>query len=62
MTDEPTAKPLLTAAEIAARVETCIRHPSNPNSAVYLMHLAHDTGLRRAELTLARVPPGGARI
>jgi uncharacterized cupin superfamily protein len=57
MSDEP-AKPLLTAAEIAARAEMRVRHPWNPNSKVYLKHLAHDAGLRRVALTLARVPPG----
>ena len=58
MSDEPTSKPLLTAADIAARSETRIRHPWNPNSEVYLKRLAHDAGLRRIALTLARVPPG----
>jgi uncharacterized cupin superfamily protein len=57
MSDEP-AKPLLAAADIAARGETRIRHPWNPNSEVYLKHLAHDAGLRRVALTMARVPPG----
>ena len=57
MTDEQ-GKPLLTAADISARTETRIRHPWNPNSEVYLKHLAHDAGLRRVALTLARVPPG----
>jgi uncharacterized cupin superfamily protein len=56
--DEPAPKPLQTAADIAARAERRIRHPWNPNSEVYLKHLAHDAGLRRVALTLARVPPG----
>jgi uncharacterized cupin superfamily protein len=58
MTDEAQPKPFLTAAEIAARAETQIRHPWNPNSEVYLKHLAHDAGLQRVALTMARVPPG----
>ena len=56
--DEPAPKPLLTAADIAARAETRIRHPWNANSEVYLKHIAYDAGLRRVALTLARVPPG----
>jgi uncharacterized cupin superfamily protein len=51
-------KPLLTAADIAARAEMRIRHPWNPNSEVYLKHLAHDAGLTRMAVTVARVPPG----
>jgi uncharacterized cupin superfamily protein len=58
LSDEPTPKPLLTAADIAARSEPRIRHPLNPNSEVYLKHLARDAGLRRVAQTLARVPPG----
>jgi uncharacterized cupin superfamily protein len=49
---------LLPAAAIAARAEMRIRHPWNSNSEVYLKRLAHDTGLPRAALTMARVPPG----
>lgn len=58
MSDEPASKPLLTAADIAARPEARIRHPWNPNSEVYLRRLAQDAGLRRIAVTLARVPPG----
>lgn len=58
MSDEPTPKPLLTAADIAACPEARIRHPWNPNSEVYLKRLAQDAGLRRIAVTLARVPPG----
>ena len=58
MSEKPEAKPLQTAAEIAGSDEMRIRHPWNPNSEVYLKHLAHRAGLRRVALTLARVPPG----
>src|SRR6516162_6603320 len=58
MADDAQPKPLLTATDIAARAEMPIRHPWNPNSEVYLKHLAHDAGLRRVALTMARVPPG----
>jgi uncharacterized cupin superfamily protein len=58
LSDKPAPKPLLTAADIAARAETRIRHPWNPKSEVYLKHLAHDAELQRVALTVARVPPG----
>jgi hypothetical protein len=35
LSDEPASKSLLTAADIATRTETRIRHPLNPNSEVY---------------------------
>lgn len=58
MTGTPKTKPLWTAAEIAAAPEAQLRHPWNPNSEVYLKRLSAGAGLKRAVLTIARVPPG----
>lgn len=58
LSDEPTLKPLLTAADIAAHTEARIRHPLNTNSEIYLKRLSQKAGLQRLSLALARVPPG----
>jgi uncharacterized cupin superfamily protein len=57
-TDTPPPKPLLTAAEIAAAPRGHIKHPWNPHSDVYIVQLSTAAGLKRAAVSLARVPPG----
>jgi uncharacterized cupin superfamily protein len=49
---------LLTATQIAAAEARAISHPLNPNSEVYSRPLSEITGLQRAIISLARVPPG----
>jgi uncharacterized cupin superfamily protein len=58
MPDQPPPKPLLTAAEIASAERVHLRHPWNPNSDIYVVPLSMSAGLKRAVLSLARVPPG----
>ncbi len=58
MADQTPEDFLLKAHEIEKAQERGITHPLNPNSEVYLRPLSERTGLKRAILTLARVPPG----
>lgn len=58
MTDVPAAKPLWTAAEIAAAPAHRISHPWNSNSDISLTPLSAMAGLTRVQLSLGRVPPG----
>jgi hypothetical protein len=51
------ARPLWTAKEIAKWTEKRNRHPLNRNSEVYVRRLSAGAGLKRAVLSLARVPP-----
>ena len=56
--DTPPAKPLWSAAEIAAAPRVHLKHPWNPQSDVHVVPLSMQAGLKRAVLSLARVPPG----
>src|SRR5262245_16212216 len=58
MPDLPPPKPLWTAAEIASAPRSHIKHPWNPKSDIYVVPLSMAAGLKRAVLSLARVPPG----
>jgi len=58
VSDETKPQPLLTAQQIDAMPAYKIRHPFNPNSSVQVKTLSMATGLKRAALSLARVPPG----
>ncbi|CAN5316394.1 cupin domain-containing protein [soil metagenome] len=58
MTDAPAPKPLWTAAEITAAPSHTLSHPWNPKSDIHIVPLAMMAGLQRAQLSLARVPPG----
>ncbi len=58
MSKSPDPNPLLTGAQISATPEFHLSHPWNPNSDIYIKPLSTMTGLTRAVLTLARVPPG----
>ena len=51
-------KILLPLAEIQAVEETCVAHPLNPKSEVYIKQLGLEAGLKRTGLSLARIPPG----
>ena len=50
--------PLLKANDIAAMPGRHLRHPWNENSDIFLKPLSRLAGLKRAALSLARVPPG----
>lgn len=58
MSDLPPPKPLWTAAEIASARRSHIKHPWNANSDIHIVPLSMAAGLKRAALSLARVPPG----
>jgi uncharacterized cupin superfamily protein len=58
MPDLPPPKPLWTAAEIAVTPTRHLKHPLNSKSDIFIIPLSEAAGLRRAVLTLARVPPG----
>ena len=58
MPDLPPPKPLWTAAEIEKAPRGRINHPWNAKSDVHVLPLSMMAGLKRAVLTLARVPPG----
>lgn len=49
--------PLLRAEDQAAG-EICARHPLNPKSKVFLRGLSRQVGMQRAQLWVARLPPG----
>lgn len=51
-------KNLVRAYELAFEDAAHIRHPLNPNSEVYVQRLSDRVGMKRAQLSLARVPPG----
>jgi uncharacterized cupin superfamily protein len=58
MTQTPPQKPHWSAAEIEASDEYDIGHPLNPNTQVYLRQLGPLAGLKRAGVSLGRIPPG----
>lgn len=49
---------LVRTAELDPAEAVRVRHPLNPDSDVTLQRLAERTGMARAIVTLARVPPG----
>ncbi len=55
---QPDPKPLWTADEIAAVLETHLRHPWNPEPDIYIALRSMGAGLKRAVHSNACVPPG----
>lgn len=51
-------KNLVRAYELAFEDAAHIRHPLNPSSEGYVQRLSDRVGMKRAQLSLARVPPG----
>jgi uncharacterized cupin superfamily protein len=56
MTEAP--KHLVRTRDLSADDAVHVRHPFNPNSEVYVHRLGDMVGMKRAHLSLARVPPG----
>jgi uncharacterized cupin superfamily protein len=51
-------KHLIRTAELPANSAVHIRHPFNPKSEVFIQRLGDRVGMKRAHLSLARIPPG----
>src|SRR5262249_55454366 len=51
-------KHLIRTAELPADRAARIKHPLNPKSEVFIHRLSDKVGMKRAHLSLARVPPG----
>jgi len=56
MTEAP--KHLVRTSDLSPEDAVHVRHPFNPNSEVYVHRLGDMVGMKRAHLSLARVPPG----
>lgn len=56
MNDQP--KHLVRADDLRETEAVLIRHPKNPNSEVHIQPLSDRVGMKRAHLSVARVPPG----
>jgi uncharacterized cupin superfamily protein len=51
-------KHVIRTAELPAESAVRVKHPFNPKSEIFMHRLSDRVGMKRAHLSLARVPPG----